>query len=267
MSLLASAGTVLAAGSSALVDASGAPTPLGIFASEFFGTFILILLGAGVCAAVTLKKSYAKDAGWVVITFGWGLAVFTAVYLSFLSGAHLSPAVTVGLATAGRDLATGVPATAGNIALYIVAQMLGAMAGATAAYLTYKKHFDEDCDPALKLGVFSTGPEIRSYGWNCLTEAIGTAVLILWVFVSGYTETAVGPLGVALIIVVIGNSLGGPTGYAINPARDLGPRIAYTFLPIPGKTGSNWSYAWVPVVGPIIGAILAGLIVPAVLPL
>ena len=133
MSLLASAGTVLAAGSSALVDASGAPTALGIFASEFFGTFILILLGAGVCAAVTLKKSYAKDAGWVVITFGWGLAVFTAVYLSFLSGAHLNPAVTVGLATAGRDLATGVPATAGNIALYIVAQMLGAMAGATGA--------------------------------------------------------------------------------------------------------------------------------------
>ena len=187
MSLLASAGTVLAAGSSALVDASGAPTTLGIFASEFFGTFILILLGAGVCAAVTLKKSYAKDAGWGVITFGWGLAVFTAVYLSFHSGAHLNPAVTVGLATAGKDLATGVPATPGNIALYIVAQMLGAMAGAT--------------------------------------------------------------------------------GSAINPARDLGPRIAYTFLPIPGKTGSNWSYAWVPVVGPIIGAILAGLIVPAVLPL
>ena len=124
MSLLASAGTALAAGSSALVDASGNPSALGIFASEFFGTFILILLGAGVCAAVTLKKSYAKDAGWVVITFGWGLAVFTAVYLSFLSGAHLSPAVTVGLATAGRDLATGVPATAGNIALYIIAQML-----------------------------------------------------------------------------------------------------------------------------------------------
>ena len=214
------------------------PPPLGIFASEFFGTFILILLGAGVCAAVTLKKSYAKDAGWVVITFGWGLAVFTAVYLSFLSGAHLNPAVTAGLAAAGRDLATGVPATAGNIALYIVAQMLGAMAGATGAYLTYKKHFDED--PGDRLGIFSTGPAIKSYGWNLVTEIFGTFVLIGWIIASGY---------------------------AINPARDLGPRIAYTFLPIPGKTGSNWSYAWVPVVGPIIGAILAGLIVPAVLPL
>ena len=252
MSLLASAGTVLAAGSSALVDASGAPTTLGIFASEFFGTFILILLGAGVCAAVTLKKSYAKDAGWGVITFGWGLAVFTAVYLSFHSGAHLNPAVTVGLATAGRDLATGVPATAGNIALYIIAQMLGAMAGATGAYLTY---------------IFSTGPAIKSYGWNVITEIIGTFVLIGWIIASGKTPSELGPLAVALVVVSISMNLGGATGSAINPARDLGPRIAYTFLPIPGKTGSNWSYAWVPVVGPIIGAILAGLIVPAVLPL
>ena len=230
MSLLASAGTVLAAGSSALVDASGAPTTLGIFASEFFGTFILILLGAGVCA-----------------------------------GAHLNPAVTVGLATAGKDLATGVPATPGNIALYIVAQMLGAMAGATAAYLTYKKHFDED--PGDRLGIFSTGPAIKSYGWNVITEIIGTFVLIGWIIASGKTPSELGPLAVALVVVSISMNLGGATGSAINPARDLGPRIAYTFLPIPGKTGSNWSYAWVPVVGPIIGAILAGLIVPAVLPL
>ena len=258
MSLLASAGTALAAGSSALVDASGNPSALGIFTSEFFGTFILILLGAGVCAAVTLKKSYAKDAGWVVIAFGWGLAVFTAVYLSFLSGAHLNPAVTVGLAT-------GVPATAGNIALYIIAQMLGAIAGAVAAYLTYKKHFDED--PGDRLGIFATGPAIKSYGWNVLTEIIGTFVLIGWIIASGKTPAQIGPLAVALVVVSIGMSLGGATGYAINPARDLGPRIAYTFLPIPGKTGSNWAYAWVPIVGPIIGAILAGLIVPAVLPL
>lgn len=265
MPLLASAGTALAAGSSALVDASGNPSTLGIFASEFFGTFILILLGAGVCAAVTLKKSYAKDAGWVVITFGWGLAVFTAVYLSFLSGAHLNPAVTVGLATAGRDLATGVPATAGNIALYIIAQMLGAIAGAVAAYLTYKKHFDED--PGDRLGIFSTGPAIKSYGWNVVTEVLGTFVLIGWIIASGKTPSELGPLAVALVVVSIGMSLGGATGYAINPARDLGPRIAYTFLPIPGKTGSNWAYAWVPVVGPILGGVLAGLIVPAVLPL
>ena len=265
MSLLVSAGTVLAAGSSALVDASGAPTTLGFVLSEFFGTFIMILLGAGVCAAVTLKKSYAKDAGWGVISFGWGLAVFTAVYFSFHSGAHMNPAVTVGLATAGKDLATGVPATPGNIALYIVAQMLGAMAGATAAYLTYKKHFDED--PGDRLGIFATGPAIKSYGWNLLTEIIGTFVLIGWIIASGKTPSELGPLAVALVVVSISMNLGGATGSALNPARDLGPRIAYTFLPIPGKTGSNWSYAWVPVVGPIIGAILAGLIVPAVLPL
>lgn len=265
MSLLASAGTTLAAGSSALVDASGNPSTLGIFASEFFGTFILILLGAGVCAAVTLKKSYAKDAGWVVIAFGWGLAVFTAVYLSFHSGAHLNPAVTLGLAAAGRDLATGVPATPTNIILYIVAQVLGAIAGAIGAYLAYKKHFDED--PGDRLGIFATGPAIKSYGWNLLTEIMGTFVLVGWVIASGKTPAQLGPLAVALVVVSIGMSLGGATGYAINPARDLGPRIVYTFLPIPGKAGSNWAYAWVPVVGPVIGGVLAGLIVPAVLPL
>lgn len=265
MSLLASAGASLAAGSSALVDASGSPTALGIFASEFFGTFILILLGARVCAAVTLKKSYAKDAGWVVISFAWGLAVFTAVYLSFHSGAHLNPAVTLGLAAAGRDLTTGVPATAGNILLYIAAQMLGAFAGAVGAYLAYKKHFDED--PGDRLGIFATGPAIKSYGWNLLTEIMGTFVLVGWVIASGKTPAQIGPLGVALVVVAIGMSLGGATGYAINPARDLAPRFAYTLLPIPGKTGSNWAYAWVPVVGPIIGAVLAGLIVPAILPL
>ena len=126
--------------------------------------------------------------------------------------------------------------------------------------MAYKKHFDEKLDPALKLGVFSTGPEIRSYGWNCVTEIIATFVLISWVLVSGYTTSGLGPLGVALIIVVIGSSLGGPTGYAINPARDLGPRIAHAILPIPGKGSSDWSYAWVPVVAPIIGAVLATLV-------
>ena len=227
-----------------------------ILLSELFGTFILIVLGAGVCAAVTLPRSKAQSSGWIVISWGWGLAVFMGVYAGYATGAHINPAVTLGLAAAGRDLAASVPATAANVAVYLVGQMVGAFLGATAAWLAYKKHFDEDCDPALKLGVFSTGPEIRSYGWNCLTEAIGTAVLILWVYVSGYTETAIGPLGVALIIVVIGNSLGGPTGYAINPARDLGPRIAHAILPIKGKGGSDWGYSWVPVVGPIIGAIV-----------
>ena len=234
MSLLASSGTVLAAGSSALVDASGAPTPLGIFASEFFGTFILILLGAGVCAAVTLKKSYAKDAGWVVITFGWGLAVFTAVYLSFLSGAHLSPAVTVGLATAGLDLATGVPATAGNIALYIVAQVLGAMAGAIGAYLTYKKHFDED--PGDRLGIFATGPAIKSYGWNLLTEIIGTFVLIGWIIAPGKTPAQTGPLAVALVAQPVTLSTPhvtsapvSPTPSCLSPVRPVPTGLTHGF--------------------------------------
>jgi len=213
------------------------PTVSQIFMSEFLGTAVLLLLGGGVVATNLLPKSKGKDGGWLLINWGWGLAVFAGVYVAFRTGGHLNPV-------------TGV-----NVAVYIVAQFLGAFVGAVLCWLTFKKHFDEDCDPALKLGVFSTGPEIRSYGWNCLTEAIGTAVLILWVFVSGYTETAVGPLGVALIIVVIGNSLGGPTGYAINPARDLGPRIAHAILPIKGKGGSDWGYSWVPVVGPIVGAI------------
>ena len=197
------------------------PTVSQIFMSEFLGTAVLLLLGGGVVATNLLPKSKGKGGGWLLVT-----------------------------------LAGNIPVTGVNVAVYIVAQFLGAFVGAVLCWLTFKKHFDEDCDPALKLGVFSTGPEIRSYGWNCLTEAIGTAVLILWIFVSGYTETHVGPLGVALIIVVIGNSLGGPTGYAINPARDLGPRIAHAILPIKGKGGSDWGYSWVPVVGPIIGAIV-----------
>ena len=145
--------------------------------------------------------------------------------------------------------------------MYFAAQFLGAFVGAVLAYLAFKKQFDQDCDPALKLGVFSTGPEVRSYGWNLVTEAIGTAVLIVFVMVAGGTPSAVGPLAVALVIVGIGASLGGPTGYAINPARDLGPRIAHAVLPIKGKGGSDWGYAWVPVVGPIIGAVVAVVVV------
>ena len=232
-----------------------------IFWSEFLGTAVLLLLGGGVVATNLLPKSKGKGGGWLVINWGWGLAVFAGVYVAFHSGGHLNPAVTIAKAVghafdSSVELAPGVAVNTTNILVYFVAQFLGAFVGAVLCWLTFKKHFDEDCDPALKLGVFSTGPEIRSYGWNCLTEAIGTAVLVLWVFVSGHTETAVGPLGVALIIVVIGNSLGGPTGYAINPARDLGPRIAHAILPIKGKGGSDWGYSWVPVVGPIIGAVV-----------
>jgi len=183
------------------------PTTGQIFWSEFLGTTILLLLGGGVVATNLLPKSKGKGGGWLLVNWGWGLAVFAGVYVAFRTGGHLNPAVTIAKVVAHMfdssvTLAGDIPVTGTNVAVYIVAQFLGAFAGAVLCWLTFKKHFDEDCDPALKLGVFSTGPEIRSYGWNCLTEAIGTAVLILWIFVSGYTETAVGPLGVALIIVV-----------------------------------------------------------------
>ncbi|MFW0109502.1 MIP/aquaporin family protein [Rothia sp. P13129] len=254
--------TILAEGASALVGADGVPTALGLFSSEFLGTFILILLGGGVCAACSLPKSIAKDAGWVAIALGWGMAVFAAVYLSGPSGAHLNPAVTIGLWAAGENLVGEVPATAANMMIYFAGQFTGAFTGAVMVFLTYKKHFDEDTEPGVKLGIFSTGPAIRSYGWNVFTEAVGTFVLIGFVVASGQTPSGLGPLAVALIVVGIGFSLGGATGYAINPARDLGPRIAHAVLPIKGKGDSNWSYAWVPVVGPIIGSVAAAILVP-----
>ena len=244
-----------------------------VFASEFFGTTMLLLLGAGVVATNLLPKSKGRGGGWLMINWGWGLAVFVGVYAAWKTGGHLNPAVTVAkvvaywfdpevtLNGAAVGSATAVDVTFGNVLVYLAAQFLGAFVGAVLAYLAFKKQFDQDCDPALKLGVFSTGPEVRSYGWNLVTEAIGTAVLIVFVMVAGGTPSAVGPLAVALVIVGIGASLGGPTGYAINPARDLGPRIAHAVLPIKGKGGSDWGYAWVPVVGPIIGAVVAVVVV------
>ena len=244
-----------------------------VFASEFFGTTVLLLLGAGVVATNLLPKSKGRGGGWLMINWGWGLAVFVGVYAAWKTGGHLNPAVTVAkvvaywfdpevtLNGAAVGSATAVDVTFGNVLVYLAAQFLGAFVGAVLAYLAFKKQFDQDCDPALKLGVFSTGPEVRSYGWNLVTEAIGTAVLIVFVMVAGGTPSAVGPLAVALVIVGIGASLGGPTGYAINPARDLGPRIAHAVLPIKGKGGSDWGYAWVPVVGPIIGAVVAVVVV------
>ena len=244
-----------------------------VFASEFFGTTMLLLLGAGVVATNLLPKSKGRGGGWLMINWGWGLAVFVGVYAAWKTGGHLNPAVTVAkvvaywfdpevtLNGAAVGSATAVDVTFGNVLVYLAAQFLGAFVGAVLAYLAFKKQFDQDCDPALKLGVFSTGPEVRSYGWNLVTEAIGTAVLIVFVMVAGGTPIDVGPLAVALVIVGIGASLGGPTGYAINPARDLGPRIAHAVLPIKGKGGSDWGYAWVPVVGPIIGAVVAVVVV------
>jgi glycerol uptake facilitator protein len=200
-----------------------------------------------------------------VINFGWGLAVFAGVFVAFRSGAHLNPAVTVGIiANGGEEFAPGVPVNVTSTLVYFAGELTGAFLGAVLAYLAYKKHFDEPADPAVKLGVFSTGPAIRSYGWNLVTEIIGTFVLVFVIFSFANTPSGLGPLAVALLVVGIGASLGGPTGYAINPARDLGPRIAHALLPIPGKGSSDWGYSWVPVVGPLIGGVIAGLLAAAV---
>lgn len=238
-----------------------------VFLAEVMGTAMLLLLGAGVVANVILPRTKGFGGGgggaWLLINFGWGLAVFAGVYTAYRSGAHINPAVTLGLLANGVENFGGtaeVEATIGNAALYILAQMLGAFLGAVIAWVAYKKHFDQEADPGTKLAVFSTGPEIRSYGWNFATEVIGTFVLVYVVIMFGNTPSELGPLAVALLVVGIGASLGGPTGYAINPARDLGPRIAHAILPIPGKGSSDWSYSWVPVAGPIVGGVLAGLV-------
>lgn len=232
------------------------------FGSEFLGTMILILLGVGVVANNLLPKSKGQvnAPGSLQINWGWGFGVMFGVYCAYKTGGQLNPAVTIGLWAAGKDLAPGLPANATNIIVCILGQFAGAFVGAVIAWLAYKQHYDEDCDPALKLGTFATGPAIRNYFWNTMTEVIGTYVLLIWVLLSGYTQNSfIGPLGVALLIVAIGASLGGPTGYAINPARDLAPRFAHAVLPIKGKGSSDWAYSWVPIVGPMIGALLASL--------
>lgn len=221
------------------------------FMGELIGTMILIILGDGVCAGVSLSKSYARNAGWIVITFGWGLAVATGAYaVGRFSGAHLNPALTLGLATIGDFPWSKVPA-------YLAGQLIGGFLGACVVYLHYLPHWKETDNAAAKLGVFCTGPAIRSMTANLLSEIIGTFVLVVGILAIGANKFAFGlnPLIVGLLIVVIGMSLGGTTGYAINPARDLAPRFAHALLPISGKGGSNWRYAWIPVVGPIIGGV------------
>ncbi|MFJ6278631.1 glycerol uptake facilitator protein [Arthrobacter subterraneus] len=235
---------------------------LEVFVAETFGTFMLLLLGTGVVANVALAGTKGNNGGFLMVNFGWGLAVFAGVYVAALSGAHLNFAVTVGLWANGDvgEFAPGVDKNLVNALAYFAAQMLGSILGAVGCWLAYKQHFDEEPDPANKLGVFSTGPAIRNYGWNLVTEVIGTFVLVFVILAFASTPSGLGPLAVALLVVGIGASLGGPTGYAINPNRDLGPRIAHAFLPIRGKGSSDWSYAWVPVVGPIIGGLLGGLV-------
>jgi len=242
-----------------------------IFLSEFVGTALLVLLGCGVVANVALVKSKGLNGGTLMVNFGWGLAVFAGVTVSYASGAHLNPAVTLGLLASGADLSLA------EVLIYILAQLAGAIVGAALCWIAYKKHFDEEPDAATKLGVFSTGPAIRSYGWNFITEVIGTFVLVIVIIGFGRGGdpdastpaglAALGAVPVALLVVGIGASLGGPTGYAINPARDLGPRIAHAILPIKGKGSSDWAYSWVPIAGPIVGGVLAGLASVPLLPL
>lgn len=238
------------------------------FVSELVGTAMLLLLGGGVVANVVLAKSKGLGGGTLMVNWGWGLAVFAGVLVSSYSGAQLNPAVSIGLLVGGKIAFV-------QFLVAIAAQMIGAFIGAVLCWLVYRDHFDAEPDPANKLGVFSTGPAIRSYGSNLVTEIIATFVLVFVIFAfADYGDIeigvpgALGPLTavpVALLVVSIGASLGGPTGYAINPARDLGPRIAHAVLPIKGKGSSDWSYAWVPVAGPLIGGTLAALAASALL--
>ncbi|HEY9410527.1 MAG TPA: MIP/aquaporin family protein [Jiangellaceae bacterium] len=231
-----------------------------IFLSEFLGTAMLVLLGCGVVANAILAKTKGVGVGsdWLLINFGWGFAVFAGVYVAFKSGAHINPAVTIALAVEGTTEWSDVPA-------YLAGQFVGAFVGAIVCWLAYYQHYDESEDAPAKLATFSTGPQIRNYGWNLVTEIVGTFVLVYVILTFGGTPSGLGPLAVALLVVGIGASLGGPTGYAINPARDLGPRIAHALLPIRGKGDSDWGYSWVPVVGPIVGGVLAALLGKAVL--
>lgn len=230
---------------------------MSIIGAETIGTALLILLGDGVVAAVVLSKSKAENSGWIVITFGWGMAVAMAVWAVVrFSGANINPAVTVGLWVNGTYKASVVWK-------YFIGEMLGAIIGAALVVAAYWDHFKETEDQGAKLAVFSTGPAIRNYPLNFITEFIGTFVLIFGIFTINDAHNAIPsylwPLVVGLLVFAIGLSLGGPTGYAINPARDLGPRIVHWLLPVPGKGGSDWSYAWVPVLAPICGAIVAAL--------
>ena len=242
---------------------------LGVdFLSELVGTAMLVLLGTGVVANVALIRNKGFNGGFLMVNIGWGIAVFSGVVVAYNSGAHLNPAVTLGLVANGAThFGVGKAVVDVNfvtIVVFILAQLIGAIIGAVVTWLAYKKHFDEEPDPANKLGVFSTGPAIRTYAWNLVTEIIGTFVLVFVVIAFGHQPgqavglAALGALPVALLVIGIGASLGGPTGYAINPARDLGPRIAHALLPIRGKGPSDWSYSWIPVAGPIIGGLLAG---------
>lgn len=238
---------------------------MNIYLSEVVGTALLVLMGNGVVANVVLAKSKGKDGGWIVITAGWGMAVMLAAYaVGRIGGAHLNPAVTVALASIGAFPASQVPA-------YILSQIAGGFVGGVLVFLTYSAHWRETPDADAKLACFSTAPGIRRFGPAFITEVIGTAVLVLGILTLGKVGlgaasgqeawaaavgTWFGPFLVGLLVFALGLSLGGPTGYAINPARDLGPRLAHAVLPIAGKRDSDWAYAWIPVVAPIVGGLI-----------
>ncbi|MBW7892090.1 MAG: aquaporin family protein [Chitinophagaceae bacterium] len=227
------------------------------FIAEITGTALLIILGGGVVANVVLDKTKGNKGGLISITFGWAIGVFVGVYATAAaSGGHLNPAVTIGFAIEGSFPWSQVPA-------YILAQFIGAMLGAFIVWLSYRQHFDETQDADSKLAVFCTAPAIRNGFYNTITELVGTFVLVLGAMLLSKPDMKLGALDalpIALVVLGIGLSLGGPTGYAINPARDLGPRIMHALLPIKNKRDSDWSYSWVPVVGPVLGAALAGLV-------
>jgi glycerol uptake facilitator protein len=230
---------------------------MSAFFAELIGTAIIIIFGAGVVANVLLNQTKGNNSGWIVISFGWAIGVFTGVLISApYSGAHLNPAVTIAL-TIAHKFPTGM------VSLYILAQMLGAMLGAFLVWIAYYQHFQATEDKDLKLAVFCTAPNIRSYWLNVATETIATFVLVLAVLYMATPEVGLGSLNalpVALVVLGLGLSLGGPTGYAINPARDLGPRLMHYLLPIPQKRNSDWSYSWVPIIGPLLGGCLAALL-------
>jgi len=227
---------------------------MNAFFAEFFGTAIILVFGGGVVANVVLNQTKGNNSGWIVITFGWAAGVFTGVSIAApYSGAHLNPAVTLALVMVNKFSPALMP-------MYVLAQTLGAMFGAFLVWLAYKKHFDVTKDADSKLAIFCTSPSIRSYWYNVLTEAIGTFVLSFAVLYMAAPEVGLGSINalpVAIVVLGLGLSLGGPTGYAINPARDLGPRIMHYLLPIPFKRNSDWKYSWVPILGPMLGAAIA----------
>ncbi|MBE9375181.1 aquaporin family protein [Saccharopolyspora sp. HNM0983] len=242
-----------------------------IFLWEMMGTAVLTLLGCGVTANVTLRRSLGHEGGWLLVSFGWGFAVFAGASIAGPTDAHINPAVTLGLAVEGSTPWDQVPT-------YIIAQMVGAAIGAGLCWAVYKLQFDTHDDPAGTRGIFATGPTVPNKPWNLVTEIIATFVLVFWVIQSPeagpgdtpgipeFGNSALGYAAVAFVVIGIGASLGGPTGYAINPARDLGPRVAYALLPIRGKGSAEWGYSWVPLLGPALGGILAGaltLVLPA----